>query len=239
MRADIRASPYLRDREYVRVIWGGQRQPDRFGIRHREAVSVGGVSTGGQRCAPPRQSGSLVAAAVGLVLVVAVVVTLVVRSGGTTPATTAPGPASQTHTAEVRLVTRAPGTGTSTCPVAVPSASAEAPLILQDRSGLCVELGPASVRFHAPTEVTVRAPQAGGSWEVVVQVSPKDFEAFRLAARAGVGHPMALVVDGRVISTPTIQPDLIQNFDGSFVLVGAFTQDDAQRLADALRLLPE
>jgi len=46
---------------------------------------------------------------------------------------------------------------------------------------------------------------------------------------------LAIVLDGNVESAPTIQPDLVSNFDNKAQITGQFTEKEAKNLATVLR----
>jgi protein-export membrane protein SecD len=73
--------------------------------------------------------------------------------------------------------------------------------------------------------------QASGGWLINFQIQP-DFQAqFAEFTASRIGQPMAIVLDGEVLSAPTIQAQLT---DGG-VITGNFTQEEAETLALQLR----
>ena len=78
----------------------------------------------------------------------------------------------------------------------------------------------------------VSAQQGGtGQWQIAFEIVNEQAQAFGDYTGSRVGEPMAIVLDGEVLSAPTIQSRL----DGSGVITGNFTQDEAQQLALQLR----
>lgn len=75
--------------------------------------------------------------------------------------------------------------------------------------------------------------QQGGSgqWQIAFEFVNEQAQAFGDYTGSRVGEPMAIVLDGEVLSAPTIQSRL----DGSGVITGNFTQEEAQQLALQLR----
>lgn len=75
--------------------------------------------------------------------------------------------------------------------------------------------------------------QAGGTgqWQIAFEFVPDQAQAFGEYTGSRIGEPMAIVLDGEVLSAPTIQARL----EGSGVITGNFTQEEAQQLALQLR----
>lgn len=74
---------------------------------------------------------------------------------------------------------------------------------------------------------------AGGAneWQIAFEFVPEEAQAFGEFTGSRIGEPMALVLDGEVLSAPIIQARL----EGSGVITGDFTQAEAQQLALQLR----
>ena len=75
--------------------------------------------------------------------------------------------------------------------------------------------------------------QAQNQWVVAFQLNPgsPEAQAFASFTSANIGQPLAIVLDGEVLSAPTVQARI----DDSGEITGAFTQDDARTLALQLR----
>jgi preprotein translocase subunit SecD len=71
-----------------------------------------------------------------------------------------------------------------------------------------------------------------GSWAVFFSLTPKAAPVFDAIAKANVGRQLAIVLDGTVISAPTISTS---SFGGQGMITGNFTQAQASNLALVLR----
>lgn len=69
------------------------------------------------------------------------------------------------------------------------------------------------------------------SWFIEFAIEPDFVEQFANFTRSSIGQPMALVLDGEVLSAPTIQAEL----STGGVITGQFTEDEAKTLALQLR----
>lgn len=70
-----------------------------------------------------------------------------------------------------------------------------------------------------------------GSWHINFELRPDSSTLFSNYTGANIGQPMAIVLDGVVLSAPTIQAQL----SGSGVITGSFTEAEAKQLALQLR----
>ena len=70
-----------------------------------------------------------------------------------------------------------------------------------------------------------------GGWFIQFELTPEGSQVFGPYTGQNVGQPMAIVLDGVVLSAPTIQAQL----DTGGVITGQFTQEEAQTLALQLR----
>ena len=68
-------------------------------------------------------------------------------------------------------------------------------------------------------------------WYINFELQPDSSELFSQYTGANIGQPMALVLDGVVLSTPVIQAQL----SGGGVIEGSFTEQEANQLALQLR----
>lgn len=101
-----------------------------------------------------------------------------------------------------------------------------------DTDGMRYLLSPASWT-GAVQDASVEIPDKQVAWVVVIDL---DEEATRIFADlttrlAGTGEQLALVLDGRVLSAPTINAAIT---DGKAQIEGAFAEADAHGLADAM-----
>lgn len=69
------------------------------------------------------------------------------------------------------------------------------------------------------------------SWFIEFAIEPDFVDEFANFTRSRIGQPMALVLDGEVLSAPTIQAEL----STGGVITGQFTEEEAQTLALQLR----
>lgn len=73
--------------------------------------------------------------------------------------------------------------------------------------------------------------QTGAVWDIRFELTPDGQTVFGPFTAAHIGQPMAIVLDGVVLSAPTIQARL----DTGGTITGRFTEDEAKRLALQLR----
>ena len=106
-------------------------------------------------------------------------------------------------------------------------------------AGLVPTVGPGGDSFYLHPEpvataadVTAANVVASGSSQFGVAVRFSDAASSRLlaATQAHVGRPMAVLLDGEVIAAPTVRAPV----EGSAVISGNFTEDQATRIARAL-----
>lgn len=71
-----------------------------------------------------------------------------------------------------------------------------------------------------------------GTAEVLIDFDKEGSRLFAEATRANVGKPIKIVIDGNIISAPTVQEPIT---DGSARITGGFTAKEAQDLAVLLR----
>lgn len=94
----------------------------------------------------------------------------------------------------------------------------------------CLQLGPAQMSDLAFSSV-VPVHQSGG-WAVHFTVAPGDVAAFDQVNAANLGHALAIVDDGQILSAPLVHD---ADFHGQGVISGRFNQATAQALAVELR----
>lgn len=73
--------------------------------------------------------------------------------------------------------------------------------------------------------------EQGGGWVIRFELNQTGSAVFGGYTASNIGQPMAIVLDGVVLSAPTIQAQL----DTGGVIQGSFTQEEAQQLALQLR----
>ncbi|MDQ7025518.1 MAG: protein translocase subunit SecD [Anaerolineae bacterium] len=73
--------------------------------------------------------------------------------------------------------------------------------------------------------------QLGASWAIAFEIKPEFQQIFAEFTASRIGQPMAIVLDGEVLSAPTVQSEL----SSGGVITGQFTQEEAQTLALQLR----
>ncbi|MBI5671497.1 MAG: protein translocase subunit SecD [Chloroflexi bacterium] len=71
----------------------------------------------------------------------------------------------------------------------------------------------------------------GGRWEIQFELTPEGGKIFGPFTGARIGQPLAIVLDGVVLSAPTIEAQL----DTGGVITGQFTEEEAKTLALQLR----
>ncbi len=77
---------------------------------------------------------------------------------------------------------------------------------------------------------SARVADAGGTYSITVTFSPEGSNRLAEATKSHLGRPLAILLDGRVISAPTLR-SIIR---GSAVISGDFTRAEAERIAAGL-----
>jgi TonB family protein len=77
---------------------------------------------------------------------------------------------------------------------------------------------------------SARVADAGGTYSITVTFSPEGSNRLAEATKSHLGRPMAILLDGRVISAPMLR-SIIR---GSAVISGDFTRAEAERIAAGL-----
>jgi preprotein translocase subunit SecD len=75
------------------------------------------------------------------------------------------------------------------------------------------------------------APSYSAYWSVYIDFTTEAADAFQAATEAAVGSEIAIIVEGHIVSSPTVA-EPIRN--GSVVLTGSFTKTQARSLASSL-----
>ncbi len=73
---------------------------------------------------------------------------------------------------------------------------------------------------------------AAGTYEVNMIFNPKGTEAWAAITARSIGKPIAIVLDGQVVSAPNVQGAIP---DGQSVITGSFTAEEAKQLATILQ----
>lgn len=107
----------------------------------------------------------------------------------------------------------------------------ETVVVLEPTSMDLYELGPAIVDGADVADAEAVDEQAGAGWSVTARLTPEGSDALASATRAAVGDRIAIVVDGRVISAPTVQAPIGA---GSVVVATGLSEAEAKALADRL-----
>jgi preprotein translocase subunit SecD len=100
--------------------------------------------------------------------------------------------------------------------------------------GNCGRLGAVAVNGDDVATAQAGADPVTHDPTITVTLKSDAIGRFKAMAAAQVNKPAAILVDGKVVSAPTIQPDLATNFNGQFQIAGNFTAAEAQRMARAL-----
>lgn len=109
-------------------------------------------------------------------------------------------------------------------------------LVVPDEGGSFIEIGPTALEGEDITGANAATPQNGVGWEVNVDFSNKGSDAFgKLSATAAcaTGDPnrIAMVLDGKSISSPSVNVACGGNITGTTAISGNFSQTEAQDLA--------
>lgn len=75
------------------------------------------------------------------------------------------------------------------------------------------------------------APSYSAYWSVYVDFTTEASDAFQAATEAAVGSEIAIIVEGHIVSSPTVAEPIT---NGSVVLTGSFTKTQARSLASNL-----
>ena len=104
-------------------------------------------------------------------------------------------------------------------------------VVVLERSGKdAYELGPVVVDGADVTEAGAVENAAVG-WSVIVELTPEGTDALASATRMSVGDRIAMVVDGRVVSAPTVQAPIDS---GSVIVRSGVSEAQAKALAARL-----
>lgn len=106
------------------------------------------------------------------------------------------------------------------------SATGEAPLV-NPNNGLPFETVVTGADLQAASAQLMQT----GDWIINFELTPNGASVFGPYTASNIGQPLAIVLDGVLISAPTIQARL----DTGGIIEGDFTQEEAQQLALQLR----
>jgi preprotein translocase subunit SecD len=162
-------------------------------------------------------------------------------TGGTAPASTTTAPAGTTTTTVAPTTTTAPGTPLPGSGVPTTPRQDDKPgsiVVLPGRLADDAPDGAEPGRYIlAPTVLTGEAIssadaqfQPSGEWTVDVDFDGNQF--VDKVAQPYVGQPIAIVLDGVVVSAPVIQPDITSS---NVQITGAFSEGEARSLARVLK----
>lgn len=154
-----------------------------------------------------------------------------------------PGPETKSGQPLVTLTTTPPACSSSTNFAKVPSTARSADLPnrtvllpqIDPKTGQVMgryELGPSELTGKALKTAQAEIDTANGQWLVAFTLTPKGEVGFNKMAKANYGKQVAIVLDGRVESAPTIDS---QSFPGQGQITGQFTESQAKTLALELR----
>jgi preprotein translocase subunit SecD len=75
------------------------------------------------------------------------------------------------------------------------------------------------------------APSYSAYWSVSIELTAEAAESFQVATEAAVGSQIAIILEGRIISSPTVAAPITS---GNVVITGSFTKTQARSLASNL-----
>ena len=75
------------------------------------------------------------------------------------------------------------------------------------------------------------APSYSAYWSIYIELTAEAAESFQEATEAAVGSQIAIIVEGRIVSSPTVAAPITS---GNVVLTGSFTKTQALSLASSL-----
>jgi hypothetical protein len=97
-------------------------------------------------------------------------------------------------------------------------------------SGRTIYLHPEMVVSNDDIASSWVTEDAGDRFGVVVQLLPSGVERMRQATAAHVGRPLAILVDGAVVSAPVVRSPI----GDSAVITGSYTRAEAERIVEGI-----
>ena len=136
---------------------------------------------------------------------------------------------------ETELTCSAQGEALSDC-VASARDAGRIVLLLHQRGGQKYVLGSVIVDETGVVHATAQregpyAPSYSANWSVYINLTAEAADAFQAATEAAVGSQIAIIVEGRVVSSPTVAAPITS---GNVVITGSFTKTQARSLASNL-----
>jgi preprotein translocase subunit SecD len=113
-----------------------------------------------------------------------------------------------------------------------PLAAAERSVVLLSADGgVKYRLGPALISTADVARASAGPPRGNAGWEVDIGFTPDASKRFSDITTRLVGSQIAIVVDDRVVSAPTVAGQISS---GEAVITGKFTEEEARDLAERL-----
>jgi len=106
-----------------------------------------------------------------------------------------------------------------------------APLVTCDAGESKYDLGPVALDGDRVAKATSRFDQQGGGFVVTVEFDAEGARTWGDFTTANVGDQVAILINGRVLSAPSIQSPIT---GGATEISGRFTRDEAEQLAQQL-----
>jgi preprotein translocase subunit SecD len=101
-------------------------------------------------------------------------------------------------------------------------------------SGQLIYLHPEVVVNNDDIAQSWVVPDAANRFGIAVTLTPSGAERMRQATTAHVGRPVAILIDGRIVSAPTVRSPLGE----SAMLSGLYTKAEADRIVVGIGLRP-
>ncbi len=116
------------------------------------------------------------------------------------------------------------------CPPTVSTSARPGAVVRGPYSADCQRLQRLLMTVRRPLAAQASVQPGGGGWEVDLTLNPRQRREFARVTRAEVGHELAIVVDGQLLSAPTVMDPITS---GEFQITG-LTHDFAEHLARRL-----
>lgn len=92
-------------------------------------------------------------------------------------------------------------------------------------------LGPVVIDGADVVRAVAVPPNGFAEWHVNFKLTPDATKRFAEATTAAVGEQLALIIDGQVVSAPTVEQPI---FHGSVAITGGYDEEEAKALAAQL-----